>query len=240
MSHPFEVGKEYRNRNGQYVVQAIEGEWMKLKYVNGGTIESRISLQARIWENIQFEEQLAREEERQRLAKEAQTEARRRSALAKKAKAKPKFAGFKKAHFEEKKRGLAWKSRKDLGKVLEWEMKERAKVEYGSWIVPRKPALEVARKDRWDADVRESNAAFFVSASPEGLAYGFHVGKPSGKVKAKWPWNDFMALVSEDSRTRRAIRATMKEHEMSLDVWVEDTGDFSGRRGPPTRKRQKR
>ena len=80
MSHPFEVGKEYRNRNGQYVVQAIEGDWMKIKYVNGGTIESRISLQARIWENIQFEEQMAREEERQRLAKEAQLEARRRSA----------------------------------------------------------------------------------------------------------------------------------------------------------------
>ena len=223
MSHPFEVGKEYRNRNGQYVVQAIEGEWMKIKYVSGGTIESRISLQARIWENIQFEEQMAREEERQRLAKEAQLEARRRSARAKKAKAKPKFAGFKKADFAEKKRGIAWGTRKELGKVLEWEMKERTKADYGSWIVPRKPAVDVARKDRWDADVRETNATFFVSATVEGLAYGFHVGKPAGKVKAKWPWKDFMALVSEDSKTRRALRAAMKQHEMSLDVWVEET-----------------
>ncbi len=79
MSHPFEVGKPYRNRNGEYVVQAIEGEWMKIKYESGGTIQSRISLQARIWENIQFEEQMAREEERQRLAKEEQLEARRRA-----------------------------------------------------------------------------------------------------------------------------------------------------------------
>jgi hypothetical protein len=195
---------------------------MKLKYVSGGTIESRIGLQARIWENIQFEEQLAREEERQRLAKEAQLEARRRSAQAKKAKAKPKFAGFKKADFEEKKRGIAWKTRKELGKVLEWEMKEHTKADYGSWIVPRKSAVDVARKDRWGADARENNAAFFVSASPSGLAYGFRVGKLAGKIKAKSPWKDFMALVGEDSKARRALRAAMKQHEMSLDVWVEE------------------
>jgi hypothetical protein len=223
MSHPFEVSKEYRNRNGQYVVQAIEGEWMKIKYVGGGSIETRVSLQARIWENIQFEEQMAREEERQRLAKEAQLEARRRAAQAKKAKAKPKFAGFKKADFEEKKRGIAWKTRKELGKVLEWEMKERTKADYGSWIVPRKSAIDVARKDRWNADVRETNAAFFVSAGPKGLDFGFHVGKPAGKVKAKWPWNDFMEFVSADSPERRALRAVMKQHELSMDIWVEET-----------------
>ena len=224
MSHPFEVGKTYRNRNGEYVVQAIEGEWMKLKYVSGGTIESRISLQARIWENIQFEEQMAREEERQRLAKEARLEARRRSAKAKRAAARPKFAGFEEADFEEKKRGIAWKTRKDLGKVLEYELKERTQADYGSWIVPRKPAVDVARKDRWDTDVRETNAAFFVSAGVEGLDFGFHVGKPAGKVKAKWPWQGFMALLSEDSKERRSIRAAMKQHEMSLNVYVEETG----------------
>jgi hypothetical protein len=223
MSHPFEVGKPYRNRNGEYEVLDIEGEWMKIKYESGGTIQTRVVVQARIWENIQFEEQMAREEERQRLAKEEQLEARRRLAIAKKAKDKPKFAGFKKADFAEKKRGIAWGTRRELGKVLEYEMKERTKNDYGSWIVPRKPAVDVARKDRWDADARETNAAFYVSATVEGLAYGFHVGKPAGKVKANWPWKDFMAMVGEDNKARRALRAMMKQHELSLDVWVEET-----------------
>jgi hypothetical protein len=93
MSHPFEVGKDYRNRSGQYVVQAIEGDWMKIRYTSGSTLETRISIQARIWENIQFEEQMARDEERVRLAREARLEARKRTSRARRPVARTKFDG---------------------------------------------------------------------------------------------------------------------------------------------------
>ncbi len=51
--HPFLVGKQYRNRDGEYQVISINKPNMTIRYMDGRTIESSIMLQARIWENIQ-------------------------------------------------------------------------------------------------------------------------------------------------------------------------------------------
>ena len=105
MSHPFEVGKPYRNRVGEYVVQEIAGDQMVIRYVDGRTLTTSVTIQARIWENIQFEKQLARAEERRQQAQEARQAARRRTA---RRKARPTFGGFEEADFETKTRGIAW------------------------------------------------------------------------------------------------------------------------------------
>lgn len=52
-SHPFIIGKEYRNRDGAYHVVSIHEPDMIIRYRNGRTVESPIVLQARIWENLQ-------------------------------------------------------------------------------------------------------------------------------------------------------------------------------------------
>lgn len=52
-SHPFEVGKQYQNRDGAYHVVSINDPNMVIRYLDGLVIESSIVLQARIWENIQ-------------------------------------------------------------------------------------------------------------------------------------------------------------------------------------------
>ena len=222
MSHPFEVGKTYRNRVGEYVVQSIEGDRMTIKYVGGGTLDTTINLQARIWENIHFEEQMAREEERMRLAREARRKARKRAARAKRAERRPKFSGFEADDFEERKRGIAWSSRKELGKVLAYNLSKSNDNEFDSWIVPRQSGVEVASKDAFNRDARDNNAAFFVSVDEKGVSYGLRVGKPDGKSRAKWPWTALMTLLAEDDKIRRAIRATMKEHDIVLDVYAMD------------------
>ena len=51
--HPFKVGKQYRNRDGEYKVVSIDAPNMVIRYTDGRTVMSEISLQARIWENIQ-------------------------------------------------------------------------------------------------------------------------------------------------------------------------------------------
>jgi hypothetical protein len=51
--HPFKVGKQYRNRDGEYQVISINEPNMVIRYRDGRTVESSIVLQARIWENIQ-------------------------------------------------------------------------------------------------------------------------------------------------------------------------------------------
>jgi hypothetical protein len=223
MSHPFEVGKRYRNRVGEYVVQAIEGDHMTIRYVDGGTLETSVSIQARIWENIQFEEQMVREEERQRLAREARRAARKRTAQAKAAKAKPVFGGFQPSDFEPRKRGISWSSRKELGKTLAYQLSERTKGEFASWIVPRRSAVQVARKDHYDRDSRDTNAAFFVAAEDQGVTLGYRVGKPDGKEKDGWPWKILLLDLSENDKLRRSLRAAMKKNDMALDVYASDT-----------------
>jgi hypothetical protein len=219
MSHPFEVGKTYRNRVGEYVVQAIEGEWMRLRYTNGKTLDTRVSIQARIWENIQFEEQMAREEERERLSREARMAARKRSARARRARAVPRFEGFEEIDFKPKKRGLSWRGRKELGKVLAQELGKRVPGDFGYWIVPRKSRVHVARKEYYDTDARDRNAALFVAADEEGVTYGFRVGKPDGKAADDWPWSVLLAALS-DNAMRRKLRAAMKTHDLTLDLYA--------------------
>lgn len=51
--HPFEVGKQYQNREGEYHVISINDPNMVIRYLDGRIIESTIALQARIWENMQ-------------------------------------------------------------------------------------------------------------------------------------------------------------------------------------------
>src|SRR5512136_2124245 len=108
MAHPFEVGKTYRNRAGEYIVQALDGDRMTIRYQDGRSLITSAQMQARIWENIQFERQMARAEERQRQALEARKTTRQRTARVKQARPKIRFDGFEAADFEPKKRGIAW------------------------------------------------------------------------------------------------------------------------------------
>lgn len=51
--HTFKVGAQYYNRDGAYQVISITDPNMIIRYQDGRTLESPISLQARIWENMQ-------------------------------------------------------------------------------------------------------------------------------------------------------------------------------------------
>jgi hypothetical protein len=56
MSHSFTVGRTYRNRQGEYEVLAIHGDQMTIRYKDGVEKSANVTLQARIWENIQADE----------------------------------------------------------------------------------------------------------------------------------------------------------------------------------------
>jgi hypothetical protein len=217
MPHPFEVGKTYRNRVGEYVVLSIDGSQMKIRYVNGGTLATDVNVQGRIWENIQFEEQMSRAEERRRQALEARLASR---AKTREARVRPGFAGFREEDFQTRKRGVAWTNRRALGKVLAYELSQRNRQAFDQWLVPHQAALHVARKDHYVAATPGCNAAFFVSVSDKGASYGLYVGKPDGKVQTTWPWTVFLAALSGEKSVRDAMRAAIKSHELSLDVYA--------------------
>jgi hypothetical protein len=220
MAQPFEVGKNYRNRNGEYTVLAIDGDRMKIRYTNGHTVDTSAGIQGRIWENIQFEEQLAREEERERLAQEARVAIRKRTARAPQTSARTAFAGFQGADFEPKKRGIAWSTRQKLGKLLAHRLSVRTKASFDSWPVPHESQVHIARKEYYDPSSRETQAALFVSAEEEGVTYGFRVSKPAGKVRVAWPWAVFVAALSDDDDVYQGLRSAMEMHELNLDVYA--------------------
>jgi hypothetical protein len=223
VAHLFEVGKNYRNRAGEYTVLAVDGEKMTIRYVSGSTLVTSVAIQGRIWENIQFEEQSAREEERVRLAQEARLAARKRVARpAAPAKPRGRFAGFQETDFQPKARGIAWSSRVAMGNVLARELTKRAGQAFGKWLVPLLPELHVARAEHYDPKTVNRNAAFFVAINEKSVNYGFRVAKPDGRVDPDWPWSTVLTALSTDSRLRKTVESVMKDRGLSLDVYAMD------------------
>jgi hypothetical protein len=222
MSHPFQVGKTYRNRNGQYVVEAIEGNQMKIRYVEGGTLVTDVDIQGRIWENIQFEEQMARTEARRQQAQEARAAARRRSARARRERARPSFDGFVKDDFDTSGRGIAWSGRRDLGRLLAYELNRQRRDSFDHWIVPYQSEVHLGRKTVYDSDNRALNAALFVATSEDGVSYGFRVGKPSGKARPNWPWSALTVALVEQEPLREKLREAMAKHDLTMTVYATD------------------
>jgi len=217
MPHPFEVGRTYRNRVGEYTVLSIDGAQMKIRYVSGGSLVTDVSLQARIWENIQLEEQQSRVDERRRQALEARLAARLKT---KEARARPTFAGFQETDFQPRKRGVSWAGRKALGKVLALELSRRTKNPFDQWLVPYQATVHVAPKDAYDPEAPGRNAAFFVAASERGISYGYHLGKPEGELQPTWPWPAWLTALAGNQPLRAAVSAAMRAHGLGLDVYT--------------------
>ncbi|MBN1136608.1 MAG: hypothetical protein JXM73_08475 [Anaerolineae bacterium] len=224
MAHPFEVGKMYRNRVGEYTVVEIEGDRMTIRYTNGSTLVTNAAIQSRIWENIQFEEQAAREEEKQRLAQEARLAARKRAArpaASAESTAKPRgrFVGFQESDFQPRARGIAWSSRVALGRIMANELNRRTGKTFGKWLVPLQPELHIARPEHYDPELGNRNAAFFVAISEQGATFGFCVGKPDGRTDPAWSWSTLLAALAAGKQLRKAVESVMKAHALSLDVY---------------------
>jgi hypothetical protein len=220
MSHPFEVGKTYRNRAGEYVVLSIEDNVMKIRYASGGALETNVDIQARIWENIQFEKQMARTEERREQAREARLEARRRT---QRAKTRPKFEGFKPEDFEAKTRGIAWSSRKELGRVVAYELNHRTRGDFGYWIIPREEGVHLGRKEQFERDDRDAIAVLFVRTDEQGVLCGLRVSRPLGKENAQSHWASFLTALAQDIQLRGNLCSAMEAHNLNLDVYAMQT-----------------
>jgi hypothetical protein len=220
MSHPFEVGKTYRNRAGEYVVQALDDDRMTIRYQDGRILVTSAQMQARIWENIQFERQMARAEERQRQALEARKTTRQRTARVKQARPKPTFGGFEASDFEPKKRGIAWSSRRELGRVLAKELSERTKATFDQWAAPRQSRVHVARKGSYDPEAREANASLYVAVNEKGVTYGFRVGRLPGKEEGDWPWARLVNALSDEKQVQPLLHSAQDAHHLRMDIYA--------------------
>lgn len=54
----FQVNQQYANRNGRYTVLAVNGDKIHVRYDDGKEAHLKISIQARIWNNMTIEQQV--------------------------------------------------------------------------------------------------------------------------------------------------------------------------------------
>lgn len=64
----FQLNETYANRKGNYIVLAIDGDKMTVRYADGSRAELRMEIQERIWQNIQAEREAAAARARHRSA----------------------------------------------------------------------------------------------------------------------------------------------------------------------------
>ena len=100
MQGPFEVGEQYRNRDGEYEVVEIDPPRMTIEYEDGRVIETTVGLQARIWRNVRMDERAKKQaQERERRARRRRRRKQRRGR---------EFEGLEAGDFKASITGTSW------------------------------------------------------------------------------------------------------------------------------------
>jgi hypothetical protein len=197
VEHPFEVGKTYRNRKGEYEVVSLDNDDMVIRYEKDGTLlETSVEIQARIWRNIRWDR-----EARRRRRETARSRRRRRRGA--------QFTGLKATDFQDGVRGTSWRARTGLGGLLARKMSEKTRHEFQSYAVPRRPEAHVVRIQYYDRSTSERNAKFQIALDENVAQYGFYVEKGQDPADENWDWGRFIAAIDQDEALQDEIEEFM-------------------------------
>jgi hypothetical protein len=207
MDHPFEVGKMYRNRRGEYSVVAIQEPLMLIRYSDGTTLRTRVDLLARIWANIQFEAAAEREEER--LA--ASREVRRRGGGARRAVIQGRKAeALREADFQAGVSGTTWRARTHLGGLLAQGLSLATPYEFQSYAVYRQAWAQVALPDHYDVKYKRRQAKFVFGLDAGQVTYGFYIERNDGPMDEGWHWPRMVRILEVDGALQAELQVAMR------------------------------
>lgn len=222
MPHPFQVGGTYRNRAGSYEVIAIQGDEMTIRYRDGTTIESPISAQERIWENIQIDEE----------AEMSGTSAAVKHSQPATSTTATRFNGFTADDFGTLE-GSKWRSQKALGGVLSQHLRTQTGQPFKSWAVRRRLELHLAREDKYDFNRPLPCAKLFVY-SHHNLAFGFYIETPDESDRHRFPgkfrdWDSFKTKLGNRATMQTILLEPMSNHGLTLiDYYRQESGGALG------------
>ncbi len=220
MSHLFEVGGKYRNRDGEYEVVAIDGNHMVIRYLQGGTIQTTVTMQERIWSNMQIE--TTSEEEKPK---------------AKPPKAKPRrvmgrdFQGLVESDFKDNVTDTSWRRKENLGGLLAQQLTEAAQRdpatgdEFNSWTIYRRSEVHIARPKHYDPKQKQRQAKFLFMLNSESARYGFYIEHSREPMDETWDWHRFLDCVENDAEVQQKIEHTMRKLGLRWEVWDWETDE---------------
>jgi len=221
MQMGFEVGEHYRNRRGSYEVKSIDGRQMVIRYEDGTLCSTNVVLQGRIWQNVQLEEKIRRQEKEK---------PPRRPGAGRRIGADASFDGFQDSDFQRGVAGTTWRNRQSLGGVLARRLTQHTSRNFLSWAVPRWPWVHIARPEHYRRKVAGAHAdiRFEVRLDESQARFGLHIERGSAthmEGPVKWDWVLFLPVLSQNEAVQQAFRKAMTEGGIVLDVGREsDSG----------------
>jgi hypothetical protein len=206
---PFEVGKRYKNRLGEYEVLDLENGKMEVRYIEEdeeATLD--VPIQRRIWQNIRIE---ARIEEMKALAAERRRPKRGRN-----------FRGLKDHDFQKGVKGTSWRRKTTLAGLLARMISNATGEDYEHYPVYGQPEVHIALPERYDKDIRTREAKFTFDLDPERVRFGFNIVKKDGPLPGDgtWDWRRFLDALDEDEDLRAEIHQAMWQHNLHCELWM--------------------
>lgn len=217
MEHPFEVGKTYRNRKGEYEVVSLDGPSMVLRYSDGSVLRTRVDVQARIWRNVQMEARVEREKQRAK----SQPPLRRRGG-----RRGQDFQGLQDHDFQKGVGGTSWRARTSFGGRLAERMTDITARFFQSWAIYRRAEVHIAQPTHYDSQARARGAKFVFGLWEEGAWYGFYIEKNLGPMDATWQWPNMIQALSSDALLRGEIEQAMQAHDLRWKLYVWGDGSL--------------
>lgn len=205
MAHPFRIGSTYANRNGSYeVVSLDEGRnHMVIRYVDtGNTLSTPIDGQARIWENMDLEQQ----EAVQRVAAE---EARSQKGYGQ------AFSGLSQGDFKTSIESTTWRSRQGLAGRVSKLLSDGTDYTFVSSAIYPWPIAFLTHHAGYQIaafDLGSRKAKFTIELDAHNAYYGFYIERNNGPMDDTWDWPRLIRTLRSNESLRDVIEYAEAEH----------------------------
>jgi len=220
MEHHFEVGKSYRNRNGEYEVVSLDGPGMVSRYANGSLLRTKVDVQARIWQNIQAEAQAERERQRA----ESQRRLKRRGGQR-----GLDFQGLEDHDFPEGVAGTHWRARASFGGRLAQRLTDTTPYHFESYSIYGRAVIHVAQPEHYSTETKWQEAKYEFSLNAEQARLAFYIEKNHGPMDSSWHWPNLIEALDNDTGLQQAVEGSMHEHKLEWELYVWDDGGLVAR-----------
>lgn len=230
MGIPFIVGGTYRNRDGAYEVVELAPPTMLIRYRDGRELKTLIADQARIWENIQIEEDNpdATDDDIEDLPRRSRSGSAPRP-VRRVAKPAFDFQGLAETDFKTTPTGTNWRRQNSLGGLLAGQLSAHSGRTFASQAVSRRCEVYVYEPHRFNPQEPRREAKFRFAVHESGVLHGFYIEKNDGPMDSTWDWTRFSAALARDPGLCTRIAAVLAEHDLcwQLETGVIGRGDWT-------------
>ena len=199
----FEVGQQFENMKGQYEVIALDGEKMRIRWLDSGEeIDTTVTMQQRILAAMQ-----RAQEERMKAPKSKRAASLKEHGTL--------FTGLAETDFKDNVDGTCWRSRQQLGgAVTRLLVTDRAVIE--SCSVYRRPEIQWGDIAHGKQEKAWLLGKFDCLADEHALTCGFLIERSDTQERPGDDWIRFMEWL--DVRSNLAwLHKTM--NDLQLDIW---------------------